>query len=141
MMRRGWQRRLAPALLALLAAASLPRTVLLAHHHDGDDHAHVHPFGVDADHGHDADHDHEALEHHHHHHDGGADLEPPEVFHRDHVHWQQPFQRAGVPVAPRLVRTDSVAPMAASRRAAPAFTADVPAPARGPPRPSPLSDS
>ncbi len=126
MMPRRWLRRLIPAALVLLAAVSTPRGLILVHHHEGDEHAHVHAFdGADAD---------------HHHARAHAPLRRwvvgVETFDDtapDHVHWRQPFQRASVPDAPRLARAERADVIALhGPRLAPTVRL-LPSPARAPP--------
>jgi len=116
---------LTPAVVtAFLATAVPPRAVYVVHHHDGDEHAHVHPFGAEPD------------DDHHHHplpKPGDADLEVPEVFPAEHSHWQQPYQWAAAIAPIPLVPFAHVIPApSAAPKAAPAL-APATSVARGPP--------
>lgn len=96
---RSWARF---ALALFVANSVLPRASMYAHHHDGGDHVHVHPWGEDAvvEHDHDDDHD---AHHHFHDADGGPGVEDPDGDHGTHVHSQPPFQHATPADVPRLV--------------------------------------
>ena len=126
MMRRRWLRRLTPAALALLAAASAPRGLVLVHHHDGDERAHVHVFdGAEPDHHHSRAH--APLRR------GATGVETSDATAPDHVHWRHPFQRASVPAAPQLARADRADVIALhAPRLAPVVRL-LPSPARAPP--------
>src|SRR5215510_7255726 len=88
------------ALLLFLATSMAPRASWFAHHHDGGDRFHTHPWGTDAlaEHHHDDDHHHHPL-----HDDGGPGFEDDDDDHGLHVHWQSPFQPATRTEAPRVV--------------------------------------
>jgi hypothetical protein len=140
--RRRWVAYLAPpALLAWVATTTVPRAVMLVHHHEGDEHAHVHLFGEAAD----PEHDHAAAHHHHvHDHDHTAapvtELEAPDLVHADHVHWQQPYQRVAVARLLTLTVSEAVhrlPPLKPPRRLLPRAVA---ASARAPPRSPAIAD-
>ena len=136
MIARASTERLAVAVLALFATTVVPRGAYVVHHHAGDEHPHVHPFGAEPD----DDDDHGTLEPRDGRTDDGAvHLEDPEVSHVDHVHWQQPFQRASIASVAQPFRSDGVVHVRADRPPRAAFVANVPAPARAPPPPLPTT--
>ena len=126
MMPGRWLRRLTPAALALLAVVNTPRGLVLVHHHEGGEHAHVHVIdGADVEHHHSRAH--APLPR------GAAGIEAFDGTAPDHVHWRQPFQRASVPPAPRLARTERTDVIALhGPRVAPAVRL-LPSAARAPP--------
>ena len=125
-MPRRWLRRLTPAALALLAAVNTPRGLVVVHHHEGDEHVHVHVFeGADAYHHHPRAH--APLRR------GAVGVDASDGTAPDHVHWRQPFHRASVPVAPQLARAERADVISLhGPRVAPAVRV-LPSPARAPP--------
>jgi hypothetical protein len=119
---------LAPGVVAaFLVTAALPRSVYVVHHHDGDEHEHVHAFGAVA-----------AGDGHHHHcppPDEGADLEAPEVFPAEHAHWQHPYQWGDAVEVLPLVPYATLVTWPAPRPTVAPFVARARPVARGPPFP------